>query len=115
MGLDQYLYAGTDEEKNEIHYWRKHPNLHGLMCDIAIAKGLVKTPGEFNCVELPLEEVDLDLIEQKINSTDLPQTSGFFFGESFGGADERADDLKAIQKARDAIKDGLQVVYSSWW
>ena len=29
MGLDQWAYAVKGEERKEIYYWRKHPDLEG--------------------------------------------------------------------------------------
>jgi hypothetical protein len=46
---------------------------------------------------------------------DLPQTSGFFFGESSGDEDEANQDLQFCKDAIQAIEEGYTVWYDSWW
>jgi hypothetical protein len=69
---------------------------------------------DFNCVPVELGYDDLDSLEKAINSKDLPDTQGFFFGSD---SDDyyRENDLEFIQKAREALDAGLHVEYSSWW
>tara|TARA_B100000519_G_C13946247_1_gene298559 strand:+ start:216 stop:587 length:372 start_codon:yes stop_codon:yes gene_type:complete len=123
MGLDQYATArrgeGTIDEDGytyykdsiELAYWRKHPNLQGWMEDLWLAKG---GEGEFNCVDLELEIEDLDLLEQSLDESALPETVGFFFGAN--SDDHYAEqDREFIVQARAAIKQGYKVVYHSWW
>jgi hypothetical protein len=121
MGLD--MYAGTLSRQPEtpvdftaegsapLHYWRKHPDLHGWMESLYREKG----GGEqmFNCVTLQLTADDLDRLERDLKGTSLPDTTGFFFGESDGT--ETEDDLAFISAARAAIGNGLAVFYTSWW
>jgi hypothetical protein len=112
MGLDQYAFAiDNNGEKEEIAYWRKHPNLQGWMENLYISKGGQE---EFNCVPVELEHEDLDNLEQAVTNNELPDTQGFFFG---GDSDEhyKEQDLKFIKNARDALDSGLHVEYSSWW
>jgi hypothetical protein len=121
MGLDMYAYTINRapekpvgfkaDDAVEIHYWRKHPNLHGWMERLYREKG--GEDDSFNCVNLLLTRADLDALEDAICSHRLPPTSGFFFGESDGS--EVDDDLHFIAKAREAIAAGLTVFYSSWW
>jgi hypothetical protein len=120
MGLDMYAFtqpAAPDSEvdftacdASELHYWRKHPNLHGWMEALYITKGGAES---FNCVNLVLTADDLNRLEQAVLHNTLPNTEGFFFGESDGS--EQADDLLFIAKARAAIAANLTVAYSSWW
>lgn len=121
MGLDMYAYA-TDElparpvdftidENAELHYWRKHPNLHGWMEELYYEKG--GTAESFNCVNVRLTVEDLDRLEADIKASDLPPTSGFFFGASDGT--ETENDLQFVAKARQAVAKGKIVYYSSWW
>ena len=123
MGLDQYATArrgeGTIDEDGytyykdsiELAYWRKHPNLQGWMEDLWLAKG---GEGEFNCVDLELKIEDLDLLEQSLDESALPETVGFFFGAN--SDDHYAEqDREFIVQARAAIKQGYKVVYHSWW
>jgi len=123
MGLDMYALATkakpeTDVdfstknfETTELHYWRKHPNLHGWMQNLYDAKGGTESNFNGDCVVLDSE--DLDNLEQDIKDGNLPDTSGFFFGQS--GSDEDEDDLLFVSKAREAIKEGKTVYYTSWW
>ena len=121
MGLDMYAYktreaitAPVDFKvgvAEEIHYWRKHPDLHGWMEVLYREKdGL---DGDFNVVNLALTSEDLDNLEKAIRGKGLPDTCGFFFGDSDGT--EHDDDLDFVRKARLAIADGYSVFYTSWW
>jgi len=122
MGLDMYAFSTkakpeTDVDfstKNfdvsELHYWRKHPNLHGWMQNLYDMKG--GTSPDFNGDCVTLDSEDLDNLEQDIKDGNLPDTTGFFFGVSDDG-DE--DDLLFVTNAREAIKEGKTVYYTSWW
>lgn len=137
MGLDMYAYAvekagvksnalakagenaevevdfDIDEnaEREELMYWRKHPNLHGWMALLYRAKG-GKDP-DFNMNSVRLTEADLDALEKAVNEGTLPHTEGFFFGQSYG--DEVEQDLLFVRRARAALKAGHVVYYTSWW
>lgn len=131
MGLDMYAWTVPAEvadvevdlatndrdtgesliETAELHYWRKHPNLHGWMQKLYYEKG--GTDEEFNCNSVRLTPADLDRLEIDVKERALPGTSGFFFGASDGS--ELEDDLAFIQKARVEISNGRAVYYSSWW
>jgi len=100
-------------EEMELHYWRKHPNLHGWMENLYYLKG--GTAQSFNCVNVEVDLDDLDQLEKHIRGGQLPHTSGFFFGQSQLDEDEIKDDLEFIKDARQAIRDGLTVFYTSWW
>lgn len=126
MGLDMYALKirkgliteqvdfhlpDNDDAAEELHYWRKHPDLHGWMEDLYREKG---GQGEqFNCDNLQLTEEDLNRLEEDIKAGELPDTTGFFFGESDGS--ETNDDLEFVRKAREAINEGYDVYYTSWW
>ncbi len=43
----------------------------------------------------------------------LTPTVGVFFGES--SPEDAEDDLKFIERAREAFADGDSVYYTSWW
>jgi len=123
MGLDQYANARkgepvTDEngfvsypEGMELAYWRKHPNLQGWMENLWRNRG---NSGEFNCVDVELDLDDLADLERSLDNNALPETQGFFFGQN--SDDHYAEqDREFIVAARNAIRDGYTVVYSSWW
>jgi hypothetical protein len=115
MGLDQYAYTRKpkSKEQQEIAYWRKHNALQGWMEKLWRDK---EGQGEFNCVEVILTHEDLRELENDLVVNNLPETNGFFFG-----SDSRLDEYKMIEtfkfiiKARRALDDGLEVIYSSWW
>lgn len=123
MGLDMYAlstkakpqtevdFSTKNFEENEIHYWRKHPNLHGWMQNLYDMKG--GTSSDFNGDCVVLDSEDLDNLEEDIKNGNLPDTSGFFFGQSHPDSDE--DDLEFVRKAREEIKNGNTVYYTSWW
>lgn len=126
MGLDMYAFSTkaklnkevdfstTNLQPEELHYWRKHPNLHGWMHSLYESKG-GDTHSDFNGDCVVLTESDLEDLEHDIKQYDLPQTSGFFFGQSQTDEDEVKDDLEFVAKAREAIKEGKTVYYTSWW
>jgi len=141
MGLDMYAYtasrpgqydewwsgADIDPENNslvnpnmskpvEISYWRKHPNLHGWMERLWQKKtdGIIREKSEFNGVELELTREDIDLLEHDVTQGFLPETTGFFFGDS---ADKyyMEQDLAFVRRARADLFLGLRVFYNSSW
>lgn len=143
MGLDQYAYVAaksgqqseyyeaegefvdgewrphkpTVSKPRELAYWRKHPNLHGWMErlweDKMNAEGR-DNPHNFNGIELELTWEDLDELERAVTQGQLPETTGFFFGNP---ADEhyRDQDLEFIRNARAELFVGLRVFYNSSW
>lgn len=130
MGLDMFAWAidpekcktatdilceYKDEEEyrpEELHYWRKHHDLHGWMENLYVEKGGTE---EFNCQRVRLVEEDLDALEQDLIANKLPHTTGFFFGDNPPDEETLNDDLLFIAKAREAIKEGKLVYYDSWW
>lgn len=124
MGLDMYAFSTkakpktevdfstTNFQPEEVHYWRKHPNLHGWMHELYLSKGGDKHT-DFNGDCVVLTESDLDELEDDIKDGSLPDTSGFFFGQTDGSESE--DDLDFVRKAREAISEGNTVYYTSWW
>ncbi len=119
MGLDQYACTiDNNGEKEELAYWRKHPNLQGWMERLWEKKGRPNAhedhPHEFNCVSLELTKEDLVRLEYDITYREMPITTGFFFGDD---KDDyyRQQDLEFCRKANEALDAGLTVVYDSWW
>ena len=114
-------WVSKTAKPREIAYWRKHPNLQGWMEQLWIEKG---RPGfnedtadrdpSFNGVELELTWEDLDILERAVTHGQLPETSGFFFGNP---SDEhyRESDLQFIREARAELFLGLKVFYNSSW
>jgi hypothetical protein len=130
MGLDMYAYKtkfkpskevdfqdelqAVQDELDDLHYWRKHPNLHGWMESLYNEKG---GQDEFNCRPVQLTSEDIQRLATALLETkpDLPETAGFFFGSSEGSEDEIQDDLEFVKKAKQAIDEGYIVYYDSWW
>ncbi len=122
MGLDMYGYVTAEKLASavdfpepvrfkKLHYWRKHPNLHGWMEALYVKKGGKDT--YFNMSPVTLDSADLDRLEAAIRGKKLPDTTGFFFGASDGS--ETEDDLSFIAKARQAIALGKFVFYLASW
>jgi len=139
MGLDMYAYsankAGAQTEywensniidgevvstctkPKELMYWRKHPNLHGWMERLWEERG---RPGAenatetFNGIELELDWTDIENLEADILEDNLPDTTGFFFGDD---SDEyyKAQDLEFVKQAKADLFLGLKVYYNSSW
>ena len=99
------------EEATEIFRWRKHPSIQGWMEKLYYDKGGIE--GVFNCVPVRLTMDDLNKLERDIKGNRLPETEGFFFGKDDGT--EIQEDLKFVYLAKQEIKEGNIVAYSSWW
>lgn len=140
MGLDQYLYrakkAGardefyenatfangevtspTHAEPTKLAYWRKHGNLHGWMCERWLNSSACPADAsadDFNGVEVELTWQDVDDLEKAVKARELPETSGFFFGN--GNTEHYRDyDLEACASAKADLFLGLRVFYNSSW
>lgn len=122
MGLDMFAFTTSrpiDSVKDyfdqsqcqELHYWRKHPDLHGWMEELYRHRH--GRPPEFNYLPVVLDYDDLAKLERDIKRRALPKTVGFFFGESNGK--EQDYDLIFVAKARRALAEGKTVFYLSWW
>ena len=135
MGLDQTAYyENSNGEQTEICYWRKHnrlPRMDGATLGRQRQTKLRSRKwwiGNFNCIPLPIDESDLEQLEAHVCDKNLPETSGFFFGDdSFAWEDKdgnphkgknyfhKETDLDFIEQAREAIKNGNKVFYHCWW
>lgn len=137
MGLDQWAYARdpkeeyTQEEINNretndipLQTWRKHNRLQGYMEQLWQSQG-----GEygdswedgFNNKEVKLGIEEIDALEDVIENREMPQTSGFFFGndsyEEYESADygDLALDKEFIAEARRYLAKGYEIYYNSSW
>jgi hypothetical protein len=124
MGLDMFAYKAQNfqpskpvdfqdelpSELEEFFYWRKHPNLHGLMEKIYLEKGGEDT---FNCRPVQLTAEDLERIGLVVIDEELPETSGFFFGQS--SDEDRKRDLEFLTEAKRYLDEGYTIWYNSWW
>ena len=120
MGLDMYAYSAPKGEDprddnvktTELAYWRKFNALHGWMEDLYREKG---GTAEFNCVPVKLELEDLDRLETVLEGGKLEPRTGFFFGAQEVWPEDVESAQRFIADARDAIADGRDVYYDSWW
>ena len=87
--VDGYQKTATEIE---LAYWRKHPNLHGY---------IVKTfnNGVDDCSPIDLSPDNLDQIAEAIEKNNLPETTGFFFGESSWHEEEKNKNVKIFREA----------------
>lgn len=97
---------------DELHYWRKHHDLHGWMEKLYHEKGGTET---FNCVPVLLTAEDLDKLEADVKAGQLLHIEGFLFGNNPPNDESVVQDLSFIEKARKALADGKTVFYDSWW
>jgi len=115
-----------DSKVTKIAQWRKHSDLQGWMENLWLTKRTVAgDPPQpeaegwfagtvvFNCDPIRITLTDLEQLETAVNRQELPETTGFFFGQS--GPEDKADDLLFIANARKQIADGLEIYYTSWW
>ncbi len=100
-----------EKKETQLKYWRKHPDLHGFMENLYRDKG--GKSDSFNCVNVKLEKEDIDKLALSIIDENLPNTSGFFFGQSSN--DEKKEDLDFCKEAISAINEGYTIWYTSWW
>ncbi len=123
MGLDMFVYKtkedidnvdfdGWGSDKEEIFYWRKHPNLHGWFQKLYYNKG-GKDLEFVGPVRITKE--DLDELERDIEYHRLPHTTGFFFGVSKQTIQEDEQDLEFIEIAREELDSGYNLFYTSSW
>jgi hypothetical protein len=127
MGLDMYLTGSKyfhrhgrprergeiKEERYELGYWRKHPNLHGFIVEMF-------ADGQDECQEIELSAEDIKKIIGVIEARRLPETTGFFFGESEDTAERTAEDVKLFREALawlETEEDGVwrSVTYQASW
>lgn len=104
-----------DTSRQEIAYWRKHPNLHGWMEQLWQNKN-PEDMSSFNGIELELTWDDIDMLEKDIKSGVVAglDTKGFFFGEPSDDHYYKTD-LKFCVDAKAECFLGRKVFYNSSW
>ena len=119
MGLDMYAYVASKanddwDNHQDIAYWRKHPNLHGWMEELAEKKGLEYH--SFNGIEVELTWEDVDQLEKDIKSGVVAsmETIGPFFGNP---SDDfyYENDLQFCVDAKAELFLKRKVFYNSSW
>jgi len=115
--------VGGVQPVHSLAQWRKHPNLHGWMKQLWIQKGCPGIESEFykeeyrpdfNGIEFELSWQDLDDLERAIRSGNLPETTGFFFGNNSDNV-YFDQDLKFCIDGKAEIFLGQRVFYNSSW
>ena len=115
--------VGGVQPVHSLAQWRKHPNLHGWMKQLWIQKGCPGIDSEFykeeyrpdfNGIEFELSWQDLDDLERAIRSGNLPETTGFFFGNNSDNV-YFDQDLKFCIDGKAEIFLGQRVFYNSSW
>jgi len=115
MGLDMYMYLEEEGKKpTSIAYWRKHPNLHGFFTKKWEDLGYGKKEN-FNGDTLELTDEIIDEALFKIVMNALPNTDGFFFGESEFTKEAIEQDIESLKVAQRLVRDGKRVVYYADW
>ena len=117
MGLDMYAYRKSNKaEAIEIATWRKHNMLHGWMEKLYKTKG---GTGKFNCEAVNIEKNDLIRLKHDIDNFNFEKTEGFFFGSAYTEEQYeeyyKEEDLNFIISAHEALDNGEEVFYDSWW
>lgn len=115
MGLDMDFYkVNGNGEKEHLHYFRKHSDLHGLLQECWAEKNLDKSGDDFNCVdfEITLDEVKrvIDFMEDRHNK---PHYVGFFWGQST--EEDWMETATLFQEITNLLEEGKKVIYNAWW
>lgn len=111
--IDDFSYNSDQNPSEDLAYWRKFNALHGWMEDLYRSKfGPAET---FNCAPLRLTLEDLRNLEMALNEQTLTPRSGFFFGSDEIYPEHLAATRKFIREARQAIDEGFEIYYDSWW
>ena len=132
MGLDMYAYKVAKEhalgdfeiardeedigiiEDNDLHYWRKHHDLHGWMERLYRAKG--GDAESFNCIPLRLTREDLNKLIEDAKAFRLQSATGYFWGSAYDyDKAMAAQDIEFAHKALAELDKGYSVYYDSWW
>ena len=114
MGLDMYAYKTLDTIDTpvdfgvatalQLHYWRKHPNLHGWMEALYREKGGEQ---EFNCVPVLLTAEDLDQLEAE-HVYVLDPADQFRDDRSTRASDVRIGDLQVLTDGTLAVIERIE-------
>lgn len=110
------LFVTKDpEEAVALAYWRKHPDLHGMIHTFYNEKGGNDREDWGSFVgPVVLDKEDIDRIEEATKAGSLPHTTGFFFGETERSYHDPLT-LEFCRRAREYIAKGWTVVYDSSW
>lgn len=126
MGLDAWFYAypkgkrwddmDEDNYEKELHYFRKHSDLNGLLQRAWLDKNPNESPDNFNCTHFPIDKKLVKLIEKVayLDEEERKPYSGFFWGHSTED-DWKEVRLELIPKLKEALREGKTIIYHPWW
>lgn len=114
MGLDMYAYyvEPNSDEQHEFRYWRNFRQLHGWMEQLYRSRG---GQDSFNCIQLELKKEDLIQLEKDVKSKNMPDSHGYFWGNSEWTLDDEYEIIDFIYKCEGHFDKGNKVIYDSWW
>lgn len=101
------------EGHKALAYWRKHPNLHGAIDQIYRRKGGTEIHWDSFHGNVVLDLPDIEELEKLTLADELPETTGFFFGQS--NARDKGLTIEFIKRAKEEIARGWTVWYDSSW
>lgn len=106
----------------EIQYWRKNRFIHNWIEEkVFLPKAKdnsdFSVSGDFNNIYVKLNEFDLEQLKQDIFSDKIKDYNmqGFFFGSQDYNEKMKEEDLKFVENALKAIKEGDEIYYYSSW
>ena len=115
------LHHWVWEDEHHLAEWRKHPSLQGWMRDKWNEQGqpvLEHDKDSYEegvfCIDLEVTEEDLLELREAVTGGDLPETSGFLFGDD-SSEHYKETDLQFIEDALGYLKQGYAIVYGSSW
>lgn len=122
MGLDQYVYFRTKQEKYDLEhglvpkdhireedmYFRKNRHLEDYMAKIWESRGNTEI---FNCQTLDLTREDIE----GITKDRMDDSAGGFFWGDYSLKENWGDIKKFKREALKALDEGMIVEYTSWW
>lgn len=115
MGLDMDFYkVNTNGEKEHLHYFRKHSDLHGVIQECWLEKNPDMDGEDFNCVEFEITMNEVDRINDFMaNRHTNKHYTGFFWGQS--NEEDWKETIPVLEEISDLLSKNQKVVYTSWW
>ncbi len=114
MGLDMDFYKiNSTGEKEHIHYFRKHADLHGVLRDSFLEKNPDKCTDDFNCCEFEITMDEVDKVYEFLNSDSGKHYTGFFWGRST--EEDWEETIVLFTRIKNFLNAGYKVTYIPWW
>lgn len=116
MGLDMDFYkVNGNGEKEHLHYFRKHSDLHGVLQDCWLEKNPGKSGDDFNCMEF---EVTLHEVKRVIDFMETQRGTGAHYSGFFWGRSTEEDWQETVELLKEVVEilaAGQKVIYIPWW